>query len=89
MPTAANPIKSVVDLCTKFIEAKKGSWDHDAWEGLLAQVAKTGIEITDEVKINLGNMLEAGKYFYKLAPAAAPKKAAAKPKAKPKAKSKG
>jgi hypothetical protein len=82
-------MKTVTDLCLTFINAKKGTWDHAAWEGLLAQVAKTGIEITDEVKINLGNMLEAGKYFYKLSSAAAPaKKAAAKPKPKAKAKSK-
>lgn len=79
-------MKTVVDLCVKFIDANKGTWDHEAWEGLLKQVAKAGVEITDEVKINLGNMLESGKYFYKAASAAPAKKAAAKPKAKPKSK---
>jgi hypothetical protein len=76
---ANNQLKTVVTLASKFIEQKKGFWEHADWEDLLGQVAKAGITATDEVKINLGNMLESGKFFYGITAPGAPK--APKPRA--------
>lgn len=92
--------QTILDTAADFVVSKKGQWEHDDWEILLAKIAKTGICLDDEAKRNLGNILESSKYFYyettccgsacdKAAPKAkAPAKAAAKTAAKPKAKAK-
>ncbi|HPO14448.1 MAG TPA: hypothetical protein PLI09_13480 [Candidatus Hydrogenedentes bacterium] len=73
-------LQELLDLAGKFVADQKGQWDHDAWEGLLVKAEALGLELADENKRNLGNILEAAKYFYFCMPEEAPKKAA-KPKA--------
>lgn len=86
-----------VDLAYTFVNSHQGCWEHEDWETFLEDVAKTGITIDDEVKRNLGNILEALKFFYhagltcgcccaEAAEKAPAKKAPAKAKAKAKAK---
>lgn len=81
-------LQKVLDLVAAFVAEQKGQWNHVEWEGFLGKVAELGIEMTDENKRSLGNLLEAGKAFFcedECACAAAPKKrAAAKPKTKKK-----
>lgn len=88
-------VKDVLALCGSFVVKKKGCWDHNDWEGLVADAEKLGVPVNDEDKRNLGNILEAAKDLYHALPsppaAARPKatkKAAAKPKATAKAKAK-
>jgi hypothetical protein len=92
MPTK-NKLEKLLEEVAKFVTKQKGSWDHDAWESMVAKAAAMGNEVNAEMTRHLGNMLEACKHFYAQgagpAPAkkkAAKKKAAAKSKAKPKAK---
>ncbi len=81
-------LEKVLDLVSQFVRAQKGCWGHDEWEAFLGKAAKAGVEITDESKRSLGNLLEAAKFFYDDACSAAPKKPAAKKAAaKPAAKS--
>ncbi len=82
---ATHTVHALLAEAGKFVVSQKGVWNHDDWERLLAQVEKMNLKLTDECKRNLGNILEAAKYFYlKLPlPAEAPaKKAPAKKKAK-------
>lgn len=86
-------MEKLLDLAAKFVIERNGDWDHEAWEGLLADAAGFGLSVGDDFKRNLGNILEAAKFFYHHLPAEAPKKKAAsdetpKKKAAPKAKAK-
>jgi hypothetical protein len=84
MPTK-HPMEKILKTAGDFVIAQKGDWDHDAWEGLLASVSGLGLDVEDDFKRNLGNVLEATKYFYYNLPAETPKKKApAKAKAKAK-----
>ena len=91
---AKHIVEEVLALVAKFVVGQQGAWEHEDWEKLVGQVAALGVELDDEHKRNLGNILEASKYFYHVLPAEPPAKAAAKPtptpttapKAKPKAK---
>ena len=58
MATTNNALGKLLDLAVKFVIDHKGSWEHADWEALLAQVPKTGFEVDDENKRNLGNILE-------------------------------
>lgn len=80
-------LHEVLELAGKFVTEQQGQWDHDAWEALLPKMAALGLELSDENKRNLGNILEGAKFFFFSLPAEAPKAPAA-PKAKPKAKAK-
>lgn len=77
-------LQGLLDIAGGFVSKQKGVWGHDEWEVLLKTVAGAGLELNDEAKRNLGNILESAKYFYpmmKAAPAARPaakKKVAAK-----------
>ncbi len=82
MPANNKTFKAVISLATKFVEQKKGSWNHADWEDLLGQVGKAGVPVTDEVKIKLGSLLETSKFFFALEPAEAPKASKARPKSK-------
>jgi hypothetical protein len=98
--TKSKMMDSMMAAAGKFVVKQKGQWEHDEWESLVAQVEKLGVKCDDEVRRNLGNMLEALKFFYSTTghgetpkpKAAAKKKAASKAKprakAKPKAKAK-
>ena len=83
--STATPIQKLLTLSGKFIAEQKGTWEHEDWLKLVEKASKLGFAATDENKRNLGNILEAGKYFYHVLPAKPPK-AKAKPKAKPKSK---
>ncbi len=81
----AKSVEALLALAGKFVVAQKGDWDHEAWEALLTEVEGMGLELTDECKRNLGNVLEASKYFYHRPAAKKGVKAEAKPKKKAKA----
>lgn len=72
-------------MAGEFVEKQRGKWEHKDWEGFLDKVNKAGVELTDELKRNLGNVLEASKHFYSKVSVVPDKK---KPRAKSKPKSK-
>ena len=75
-------LQKVLDLAGQFVIVHKGAWGHKDWEQFLEGAAALGIELTDETKRNLGNILESGKCFYGEADVApAPRKAAVKTRA--------
>lgn len=76
-------LQELLDLAGKFVTEQQGQWDHDAWEALLVKAEALGLELADENKRNLGNILEAAKYFYFCMPEEALKRVV-KPKAKAK-----
>ena len=78
MATTKSAHQEIIELAGKFVTKQKGVWEHDDWEALVARVGKLGGELDYEGKRNLGNVLEACKYFYGAVPA--PRKTAAKPK---------
>lgn len=80
-------LQQLLDMAGKFVEEQRGKWEHKDWEAFLDQVNKAGVELTDEVKRNLGNVLEASKHFYSKV-SVVPDKKKAKAKSKPKAKAK-
>jgi len=65
------------DLAAKFVTSQQGNWSHNDWEDLLEKVDKTGFCINDDTKRNLGNLLEAGKFFYNALPQNPPKRRSA------------
>ena len=82
-------LQELLDIAGGFVTRQKGAWEHKEWEALLKKVAAAGLELNDETKRNLGNILESAKYFYPMtaaAPAARPtakkKVAATRPKKK-------
>ena len=88
MPTT-HTTEKILSLAAKFVVQKKGVWNHTDWVDFTLKVAKLGIDINDETKRGLGNVLEAGKVFYQKCPnGSPPKKAPAKRKGKAKAKAK-
>ena len=87
MATSKNPMQQLLDMAGNFVTQQKGKWEHKDWEAFLGQVSKAGVELTDEVKRNIGNILEASKHFYGHV-STVPDKNAPNPKAKAKTKSK-
>ena len=85
---AANiTLNELLGLAGDFVVNQKGAWEHGDWEVLLAKLAETGLELDDEAKRNLGNILESARHFYPLMACPcekkpATKKAARKPAAK-------
>jgi len=78
--------QKLLDLAGKFVTVQNGKWNHVEWEAFLGDAAALGVELNDESRRNLGNILEASKYFHHATAAAKPKpKGKAKPKSKPKA----
>ncbi|MDQ1258136.1 MAG: hypothetical protein QG656_2745 [Candidatus Hydrogenedentes bacterium] len=75
---AKSMYEKVLELCAQFVVKRKGAWEHDDWERFLIKAAQAGVELSDESKRNLGNILEGAKYFYLAAPPPAPKKPAKK-----------
>lgn len=79
MARAKNPIEDVVARASKFVEKQKGRWDHAAWEKLVKDMSNTGLEMSDDTRRHLGNLLESVKHFYtELSTPAAKKKGGAK-----------
>ena len=80
-------IQKLLTMAGKFVVDHKGMWEHEQWESFLGEVSNMGMEVSDECKRNLGNILEASKFFYCAMPAesdgkAPATKAATKPRAK-------
>lgn len=70
MAAAKNPLRKLLDLAGDFVASQDGVWTHEDWEQLLARVGGVGYHLEeDEGKRNLGNILEALKYFYYQTPA--------------------
>ncbi len=65
---AKNLSQKMLDLAGKFVARQEGAWEHADWETFLEETAELGVELTDETRRNLGNILEAAKYFYSLTP---------------------
>ncbi len=61
---ATPPFESLIDLAGKFVEQRKGVWDHEAWLNFLSDVTKNGFELTKEMTDYLGSVLESMKQFY-------------------------
>ncbi len=78
MAPVKNALQKVLEMAGTFVTTQKGTWDHGDWERLLETLDSQGVVASDETKRNLGNILEASKYFYQLPVAPAKKKAAAK-----------
>jgi len=86
MAAKKNELEKVLDLAGGFVTKQQGAWGHQDWESFLKKAAKAGVEIDDEGKRNLGNMLEAAKFIYhradiKVDAKPAKKKSATKPAA--------
>ncbi len=57
-------VSSISEQTTKFIEQTKGVWDHAGWENFLNDIQKKGIQITEDTKSYIGDILESTKKFY-------------------------
>ncbi|MEA3364896.1 MAG: hypothetical protein U9Q79_04570 [Candidatus Hydrogenedentes bacterium] len=84
MAAAKSSVQKLLDLAGQFIAKQKGNWDHGEWEAFLTKAEALGVPVDDDGKRNLGNILEAGKYFYTTMPKPAAKKRAAARKRAPK-----
>lgn len=85
MPAAKSELDKLFESVVKFVKKRRGKWEHADWEAFVAQVEQIGYPAGDELKRNLGNMLEAAKYFYlQMPPAPAKRKSAPRRKAAPK-----
>ena len=78
-------VQKLLTMAGKFVAKHEGDWDHEDWEKFLAKIATYGIPLDDETRRNLGNILEAGKYFHYVIPAETLKKAKKKQKKREKA----
>ncbi|MDX9975291.1 MAG: hypothetical protein RBU21_20050 [FCB group bacterium] len=78
---AASKLSKLLSGVEKFVLKHQGEWGHDEWEKLVADSRALGYPFDDdECRRNLGNILEASKYFYQRgdgAPVQAPAKQAA------------
>ena len=64
MAAKKHAVQDILEAAGQFVLSQKGDWDHAAWEEFLVKIAGLGIEVCDESKRNLGNILEATKFFY-------------------------
>jgi hypothetical protein len=80
MPAAKSPVQKLLELAGQFVTKQKGVWDHDDWEAFLTKAGSLGVPVDDESKRNLGNILEAAKYFHATMPPPPKKKAASRKK---------
>jgi len=84
MAAAKSSVEKLLELAGQFITKQQGIWEHEDWEALLTKAGALGMPMDDECKRNLGNILEAGKYFFGSMPQAPAKKKAAAAKKAPK-----
>ncbi|MGI6461361.1 MAG: hypothetical protein ACOX5J_14955 [Candidatus Hydrogenedentales bacterium] len=77
MAAAKVGVERLLALAGQFIAKQKGVWEHEDWEAFLAKAGALGMPMDDECKRNLGNILEAGKFFYEILPSAPTRKKAA------------
>ena len=57
-------LQNILGLAGDFVVRQKGVWSHSDWERLLEQAAALGMEMSDESKRGLGNLIEACRTFY-------------------------
>lgn len=69
MAAVKNPMEKLLALAGEFVMKQQGVWAHEDWEHFVAAAEKTGFTLDDEGKRNLGNILEALKFFYFQMPA--------------------
>ncbi|HOJ33410.1 MAG TPA: hypothetical protein PKY35_05245 [Candidatus Hydrogenedentes bacterium] len=69
MAVGKNPMEKLLALAAEFVMKQQGTWAHEDWESFVAAAEKTGYSFDDEGKRNLGNILEALKFFYFQMPA--------------------
>jgi hypothetical protein len=62
---AKGTAQKILDLAGKFVTEHDGAWNHAAWETLVQRVQALGVEVDDEGRRNLGNILEAAKHFHR------------------------
>lgn len=85
MAAKKNEVQKLLELAGDFVTKRNGDWDHEEWEGFLKKAEKIGAVSDDQGKRNLGNILEAAKFFYQRADIEPSKPSKAKAKSKPKA----
>ncbi|MBF0464735.1 MAG: hypothetical protein HQK88_09145 [Nitrospirae bacterium] len=56
--------KVMYEQTVNFVEQTKGKWDHAGWEGFIKELQQKGINMTEEGRAYLGELLEAAKKFY-------------------------
>ena len=64
MAAKKNVLEKTLELAGEFVTKREGNWGHSEWEAFLKKAAKAGIDVDDEGKRNLGNILEAAKFLY-------------------------
>lgn len=52
-------LNTIKQQAIDFVTAHKDGWDHQAWEKLVEDLKKSGVELTDATKTYLGNLVEA------------------------------
>ncbi len=60
---------TLFNLAIKFIESRKGVWDHTVWLDFLSDIQKKGFETTDDLSTYMNSVLEAMKKLYDAATA--------------------
>ena len=64
MATAKTPLQQILEMAAQFVLDHKGEWTHADWEAFLAALPAPGLDMDDEAKRYLGNILESCKYLY-------------------------
>lgn len=85
MAAKKNEVQKLLELAGDFVTKRNGDWDHAEWEGFLKKAEKISAVSDDQGKRNLGNILEAAKFFYQRADIEPSKPSKTKAKSKPKA----
>jgi len=76
---AASKLSKLLSGVEKFVVTHQGHWGHAEWEKLVEDSRALGYPFDDDdCRRNLGNILEACKYFYRRDDAPATAKAPAK-----------
>ncbi len=72
-----NVMSEMSDITVNFVKKTKGVWDQSGWEAFWKDFQKKGVDLTEETRSYLGEILEASKELYGTSPVvkkAAPKK---------------
>ena len=63
----------IAEQAADLVEKTKGKWEHLDWESFVEDIQKKGVELTEDAKRDLGEMLESAKKFYSTLPHDKPK----------------
>jgi hypothetical protein len=58
------PFEELTKLASDFVTAQQGMWDHLAWTRFLSHVERKGVEISEDMQSQLGDLLEAMKEYH-------------------------